>query len=141
MAEYDLSVDQRTLHLGETPFIPYWERSQAQYAQNLLECTGEPIEYDHEDEDYRDNCFFFPEDCVYTPSEKKCSDFPFQKCGLGEDTYDEEDDDDRSDEDMNPELPDIKMLDSAALGDLLEDNLSPPEITSIMYEFPQSETD
>lgn len=34
--------------------------------------------------------------------------------------------------DMIPGLPDIKMLDSEALSDLLEDNLSPPEITSIL---------
>ncbi|PKY03153.1 hypothetical protein P168DRAFT_305480 [Aspergillus campestris IBT 28561] len=34
---------------------------------------------------------------------------------------------------MIPGLPDIKMLDAEALGGLLEDNLSPPEITSILY--------
>ena len=34
---------------------------------------------------------------------------------------------------MIPGLPDVKMLDADALGDLLEDNLSPPEITSILY--------
>lgn len=34
---------------------------------------------------------------------------------------------------MIPGLPDIKMLDAEALSDLLEDNLSPPEITSLMY--------
>lgn len=140
MAEYDLSVDQRTVHLVEAPFSPYWERSKVQYAQNLLESDGEPIEYDHEDEDYRDNCFFFPEDCIYTPSEKKYSGFPFPKCRFEEDVYEEEDDD-RSDEEMIPELPDIRMLDSAALGDLLEDNLSPPEITSIMCELPQPTID
>ncbi|PLN81986.1 hypothetical protein BDW42DRAFT_167802 [Aspergillus taichungensis] len=33
---------------------------------------------------------------------------------------------------MIPGLPDIKMLDAEALGGLLEDNLSPPEITSIL---------
>ncbi|KAK9651242.1 hypothetical protein V6Z96_004416 [Aspergillus fumigatus] len=33
---------------------------------------------------------------------------------------------------MIPGLPDIRMLDAEALSDLLEDNLSPPEITTIM---------
>ena len=33
---------------------------------------------------------------------------------------------------MTPALPDIRMLDTEALSDLLEDNLSPPEITSIL---------
>jgi hypothetical protein len=127
--------------LVQEPFSPYWERSQVQYAQNILECNGEPIEYDHEDEDYSDNCFFFPEDCIYTPSGKNYSEFPFRKCGFEEVVYEEEDDDDRSDEEMIPELPDIKMLDSAALGDLLEDNLSPPEITSIMWVSPEPAND
>ncbi|KAK2752728.1 hypothetical protein FQN55_005857 [Onygenales sp. PD_40] len=34
---------------------------------------------------------------------------------------------------MIPELPGIRMLDTEALTDLLHDNLSPPEITSIMF--------
>ena len=34
---------------------------------------------------------------------------------------------------MAPGLPNIKILDSDALSDLLEDNVSPPEITSILY--------
>jgi hypothetical protein len=33
---------------------------------------------------------------------------------------------------MTPELPDIKMLDAEVLGELLEDNLSLPEITSLL---------
>ena len=139
MTEYHLTMDagpfdQKKAHLVQPRFSPIWERSHVQYAQNLLECNGEPIEYDHEDEDYSDNCFFFPEDCIYTPSDKKYTEFPFNGRGPREDEYQEDDDDDRSDEEMIPEPPDIKMLDSAALSDLLADNISPPEITSIMCD-------
>ena len=34
---------------------------------------------------------------------------------------------------MGSTLPNMKMLDVAALTDLISDNLSPPEITSVMY--------
>lgn len=34
---------------------------------------------------------------------------------------------------MIPGLPDIKMLDAEVLSGLLEDNLSPPELTTILY--------
>ena len=45
----------------------------------------------------------------------------------------QESDTDTNTDTMIPGLPDIKMLDAEALSDLLEDNLSPPEITTIMY--------
>ncbi|KAL4992375.1 hypothetical protein BDW68DRAFT_78036 [Aspergillus falconensis] len=108
---------------------PYWARSQVKYAQDLLDYSPDPIVYEHDDEDYWDNHFFFPEDCSWSPPKDWVLD---------------EDDDDNSEEDiavgecydhdvtMIPGLPDIKMLDAEALSDLLEDNLSPPEITSIL---------
>lgn len=96
-----------------------------QYAQNLLECNNEPIEYSEDDGDYHDNCFFLaPEDCVYHPPKH------LARNNLDETAL-------KSNEDspctMNPVLPDIKMLDPSALSELLKDNLSPPEITSIAY--------
>ena len=93
-----------------------------QYAQNLLECSNEPIEYHDDDEDYQDNFFFFPEDCVYHPRKGSSSSFDVSESENEQDSADE----------MIPELPDIEMVDTAALSDLLEDNLSPPEITSIL---------
>ncbi|EEQ35837.1 conserved hypothetical protein [Microsporum canis CBS 113480] len=120
-----------TLH---TPadFIPVWARSHVKYAQNLLELSDEPIEYD-DDEDYIDNCFFFPEDCVYNPP-------PDLASNPDATAADETDSDTDScclappgdDDTMAPALPEIKMLDTTALSDLLTDNLSPPEITSIL---------
>ncbi|KAJ5669596.1 hypothetical protein N7462_010666 [Penicillium macrosclerotiorum] len=111
---------------SDAPFLPYWARCRTQYAQNLLDCSDEPIEYDHDDEDYSDNCFFFPEDCSWTPPkdwvvEAHCGSNPPVDITVVTDN-------------MIPGLPDIKMLDSEALGDLLEDNLSPPEITTMMYD-------
>ncbi|KAL3437869.1 hypothetical protein BDV09DRAFT_138052 [Aspergillus tetrazonus] len=109
---------------------PYWARSQVKYAQDLLDYSPDPIVYEHDDQDYWDNHFFFPEDCLWSPPKDW--------------VLDDEDDDDNSEEDivvgecydhddtMIPGLPDIKMLDAEALSDLLEDNLSPPEITSIL---------
>ncbi|PGH31542.1 hypothetical protein GX50_05689 [[Emmonsia] crescens] len=104
-------------------FVPVWERSHVKFAQNLLECNGEPIEYDDEEEDFIDNYFFFPEDC-------SCSS-PRTSSTFSTDVTDP-DLDDISPAKMIPELPGIKMLDTEALTDLLEDNLCPPEITSIM---------
>lgn len=126
-------------------FVPYWARCQVQYAQNLLECSDEPIVYDHNDEDYQDNCFFFPEDSSWSPPKEWVvdddnfeteTDTTSDSRGIYDDS---EDYGDYSDSGiMIPGLPDIKMLDAEALGDLLEDNLSLPEITSIMYmaQFP-----
>lgn len=105
-------------------FVPVWERSHVKFAQNLLECNGEPIEYDDEEEDFIDNYFFFPEDC-------SCSS-PRTSSTFSTDVTDP-DLDDISPAKMIPELPGIKMLDTEALTDLLEDNLCPPEITSIMF--------
>lgn len=122
---------------NEPSFIPYWAQCRTQCAQNLLDCSNEPIEYDHDDEDYSDNCFFFPEDCSWSPpkdwvveahcqSAKEIPEIQVEtSASAGQDAPDA----------MIPGLPDIKMLDSEALGDLLEDNLSPPEITTILYEF------
>ncbi|KAJ5595133.1 uncharacterized protein N7459_001341 [Penicillium hispanicum] len=140
MAEYDplpvtdyFSKREPATH-HDAPFLPYWARYHTQCAQNLLDCSDEPIEYDHDDEDYTDNCFFFPEDCSWTPpknwvveahcpSVKEAQTKQLEKSvGSGQDPADN----------MIPGLPDIKMLDSEALGDLLEDNLSPPEITTIL---------
>ncbi|KAJ5216112.1 uncharacterized protein N7498_002519 [Penicillium cinerascens] len=115
-------------------FLPYWARCRVQCAQNLLDSSDEPIEYDDDDEDYSDNRFFFPEDCSWTPPkdwsvEAHCrtiKEIPIiqvqRHTSTGLDATDT----------MIPGLPDIKMLDSEALGDLLEDNLSPPEITTIL---------
>ncbi|KAJ5923237.1 hypothetical protein N7454_008482 [Penicillium verhagenii] len=107
-----------------SPFVPYWARSHVQCAQNLLPSSSEPIEYDHDDEDFQDNCFFFPEDCSYTPPKHWAVDPPrhplknteYQVGLINLAAHSATDD-------MLPELPDIKMLDSEALGDLLEDNL------------------
>lgn len=120
---------------SDAPFLPYWARCRTQCAQNLLDCSDEPIEYDHDDEDYSDNCFFFPEDCSWTPPkdwvvEAHCqSNKQVPEIHIHEDTPVGLDADTDT---MIPGLPDIKMLDSEALGDLLEDNLSPPEITTMM---------
>lgn len=114
-------LPQKPFGIGQLPLLPAW---------NLLEASNEPIEYDHNDDDYRDNCFFFPEDCSWSPpkdwviGEHKSSDAHsgtddcYDNCGTDK---------------MIPGLPDIKMLDTEALTGLLEDNLSPPEITSILY--------
>ncbi|GBF65129.1 hypothetical protein TMEN_7846 [Trichophyton mentagrophytes] len=118
-------------------FVPVWARSHVKYAQNLLELSDEPIEYD-DDEDYNDNCFFFPEDCVYNPPPDLASN---PDASAADETDSDSDslllqddldgDDDDTDDAMAPALPEIKMLDTTALSDLLSDNLSPPEITSI----------
>lgn len=126
---------------NEVGFVPYWARCQVQYAQNLLECSDEPIVYDHNDEDYQDNCFFFPEDCSWSPPKEWVVDNSFDTETETDTTSDSRGTYDETEEyeyysdngNMIPGLPDIKMLDAEALGDLLEDNLSPPEITSIMY--------
>jgi hypothetical protein len=130
----------------EPPFLPYWARYESQCAQNLLDYSDEPIEYDHDDEDYRDNCFFFPEDCSYTPPkdwvethyisvedtpEIQVEEYTTADQDTNRDTTTDIDTDTNI---MIPGLPDIKMIDSEALSDLLEDNLSPPEITTIMYD-------
>ncbi|EGC49239.1 conserved hypothetical protein [Histoplasma capsulatum var. duboisii H88] len=99
-------------------FVPVWERSHVKYAQNLLECDGKPIEYDDEEVDFIDNCFFFPEDCS-CPSLRTSSAFSADVTDINP-------------VEMIPELPGIKMLDPEALTSLLEDNLCAPEITSIM---------
>ncbi|KGO69227.1 hypothetical protein PITC_095490 [Penicillium italicum] len=133
-----------TLSVPTTPppfepiFLPYWARCETKWAQNLLDYSDEPIEYDHDDEDYRDNCFFFPEDCSWTPpkgciAEADCVSLQEEPeiqvevhtPSTGQDT-------DTDTDTMIPGLPDIKMLDAEALSDLLEDNLSPPEITTII---------
>ena len=121
-------------HNDTTTFLPYWARYRTQCAQNLLDCSDEPIEYDHDDEDYRDNCFFFPEDCSWTPPRDWAAE---AHCPSAPDTPERQFQGDVGSNQepagsMIPGLPDIKMLDSEALGDLLEDNLSPPEITTIM---------
>ncbi|EZF73005.1 hypothetical protein H105_04998 [Trichophyton soudanense CBS 452.61] len=117
-------------------FVPVWARSHVKYAQNLLELSDEPVEYD-DDEDYNDNCFFFPEDCVYNPPPDLASN---PDASVADETDSDSDslllqDDlngaDDTDDAMAPALPEIKMLDTTALSDLLSDNLSPPEITSI----------
>ncbi|CAI7644199.1 unnamed protein product [Penicillium glandicola] len=118
----------------EPTFLPYWARYETKCAQNLLDYSDEPIEYDHDDEDYRDNCFFFPEDCSWTPP---------KACIAGADCVSLQEEPEIQVEEytpsvgqdtdtMIPGLPDIKMLDAEALSDLLEDNLSPPEITTII---------
>lgn len=120
---------------NDPPFLPYWARCRVQCAQNLLACSNEPIEYDHDDEDYSDNCFFFPEDCSWTPPKDWVVEAHCQSISEISEAHTETDAPARRDttDTMIPGLPDIKMLDSEALGDLLEDNLSPPEITSILY--------
>ncbi|RJE19344.1 hypothetical protein PHISCL_08316 [Aspergillus sclerotialis] len=133
MTEYEPPVqpgylNQKPQGLFDIPIVPSWARCETKYAQNILESSDEPIEYDHDDEDYRDNCFFFPEDCFWSPPKgwviqtTSSENLPYTADGC----YD------TSDDIMIPGLPDIKMLDADALSDLLEDNLSPPEITSIM---------
>ncbi|KAJ9233572.1 hypothetical protein C8Q69DRAFT_503326 [Paecilomyces variotii] len=110
-------------------FLPSWAASNVQYAENLLECSDEPIEYDDDDEDYQDNCFFFPEDCTLPVRKDSGCEVSDHEYGLLDSL--KSDKSDKTDK-MTPELPDIKMLDTEALSDLLEDNLSPPEITSIL---------
>lgn len=132
VSDYFSKPDPATHH--DPPFLPYWARCRAQCAQNLLDCSDEPIEYDHDDEDYRDNCFFFPEDCSWTPPKDWVVE---AHCNPVKEPSDTRSIDRPAGQvpsaTMIPGLPDIKMLDSEALGDLLEDNLSPPEITTILY--------
>lgn len=123
---------------SDVPFLPYWARCSTQCAQNLLDSSDEPIEYDHDDEDYSDNCFFFPEDCSWTPPKDWVVEAHCQSVKRLPEVHIHELEEDTpvglgaADDTMIPGLPDIKMLDSEALGDLLEDNLSPPEITTMM---------
>ncbi|KAJ6160937.1 hypothetical protein N7470_004333 [Penicillium chermesinum] len=141
MAEFELpvSIPFRDSAPSDAPFLPYWARCGAQVAQNLLASSDEPIVYDHDDEDYRDNCFFFPEDCSWTPPDNFSLDAPRS---ISKESRKEppsshpETAVNRTTDIMLPDLPDIKMLDSEALGDLLEDNLSLPEITTILYAGP-----
>lgn len=135
MAEFKYPV--RSAHLNrkaagvfEVPHLPPWAQSHVQHAQNLLECSDEPIEYDHDDEDYSDNCFFFPEDCSWSPPPNWVIEDDRSEDEIADGTDSEHDCYDNT---MIPGLPDIRMLDAEALSDLLEDNLSPPEITTIMY--------
>lgn len=118
----------------DPPFLPYWARCRVQCAQNLLACSDEPIEYDHDDADYSDNCFFFPEDCSWTPPKDWVVEAHCQSTKEIPEIRVRHVTDTQGTDTMIPGLPDIKMLDSEALGDLLEDNLSPPEITTILYE-------
>ncbi|KAJ5513418.1 hypothetical protein N7463_002970 [Penicillium fimorum] len=119
----------------EPTFLPYWARYETKCAQNLLEYSDEPIEYDHDDEDYHDNCFFFPEDCSWTPPKARIAEedcvSPQEEPKIQEE-YTPSVGQDTDTDTMIPGLPDIKMLDAEALSDLLEDNLSPPEITTII---------
>lgn len=125
----------------EQAFLPYWARYETKCAQNLLDYSDEPIEYDHDDEDYRDNCFFFPEDCSWTPPKDCIAETDYislqEEPEIQAEEYTpstgQESDTNTNTDTMIPGLPDIKMLDAEALSDLLEDNLSPPEITTIMY--------
>ncbi|EAW06594.1 uncharacterized protein ACLA_082850 [Aspergillus clavatus NRRL 1] len=135
MAEFQLPVlshqaNKKAPGVYDIPNLPYWARSDIKYAQNLLECSDEPIEYDHEDEDYQDNCFFFPEDCSWSPPSNWVLDDENSEDDLT--TSSDSDQHDCDGDTMIPGLPNIKMLDAEALSDLLEDNLSPPEITSIL---------
>lgn len=117
--------------LADLDFVPFWARSEVQYAKDLLDYSPEPIEYVHQDDDGWDNCFFFPEDCARAPTP-----FLSSSCETDTDSHtattNPSDVDGALEDKMTPALPDIRMLDSEALGDLLEDNLSPPEITSIL---------
>ncbi|RAH42245.1 uncharacterized protein BO95DRAFT_467050 [Aspergillus brunneoviolaceus CBS 621.78] len=137
MAEFKQPVrpdypSQKPSALPEPPYRPYWERSPVQYAQDLLGYSEDPIEYDHNDRDYWDNCFFFPEDCSWSPPK----DWVIEEhiSSSSSNTAPEACHEPSTDNTiaMIPGLPDIKMLDAEALSDLLEDNLSPPEITSIV---------
>ncbi|PGH11066.1 hypothetical protein AJ79_05108 [Helicocarpus griseus UAMH5409] len=105
-------------------FVPVWERRHVKVAQNLLECSNEPVEYNDEEEDFIDNCFFFPEDCSCSPPNTSSSAFSTN--------VPDPDPGHLNSAKMIPELPGIRMLDTDALTDLLQDNLCPPEITSIM---------
>ncbi|RAK97704.1 uncharacterized protein BO80DRAFT_184204 [Aspergillus ibericus CBS 121593] len=133
MAEYDHPVQpdipshKNSAYL-DPPYRPYWARSPVQYAQDLLGYSEDPIEYDYDDRDYWDNCFFFPEDCSWSPPKG----WVIKKDTLEEDIALGDCHEQYIEDNMIPGLPDIKMLDAEALSDLLEDNLSPPEITSMM---------
>ncbi|KAJ5383788.1 hypothetical protein N7517_001699 [Penicillium concentricum] len=119
----------------EPNFLPYWARYETKCAQNLLDYSDEPIEYDHDDEDYHDNCFFFPEDCSWTPQKDRIAEEDpvlQQEEPEIQEEYTPSVGQDTDTDTMIPGLPDIKMLDAEALSDLLEDNLSPPEITTII---------
>ncbi|KAF5014374.1 hypothetical protein F66182_14665, partial [Fusarium sp. NRRL 66182] len=114
-------------------FVPYWARCRVQYAQNLLEYSSEPIEYDYRDDDGWENCFFFPEDCTRAPVIDRYETDSVQSIDSSDKaSFTLSDVDVDSADNMTPALPDIRMLDTEALSDLLEDNLSPPEITSIL---------
>ncbi|KAK2733386.1 hypothetical protein FQN57_002143 [Myotisia sp. PD_48] len=129
-APTDCSISSSPGWSADPTFLPVWAKSHVQFAENLLEVSDEPIEYYDDDEDYQDNCFFFPEDCVYYPAPDLSTKFDANIVDS-----DSELDLDcicaTSTANMSPALPKIRMLDSSALADLLDDNLSPPEITSI----------
>ena len=134
MAEYDHPVrpdipSQKPSAPFDPPYRPYWARSPVQYAQDLLGYSEDPIEYDYDDRDYWDNCFFFPEDCSWSPPKGWAIEGEALEDNAPRDCHEQ-----YIEEKMIPGLPDIKMLDAEALSDLLEDNLSPPEITSMMCE-------
>ncbi|GIK06970.1 hypothetical protein Aspvir_002623 [Aspergillus viridinutans] len=134
MAEFKYPVrsghlNRKTTGVFEVPHLPPWTQSHVQHAQNLLECSDEPIEYDHDDEDYSDNCFFFPEDCSWSPPPNWVIEDDRSEDEIADGTDSEHDCYNGT---MIPGLPDIRMLDAEALSDLLEDNLSPPEITTIL---------
>ncbi|KAJ5959556.1 uncharacterized protein N7479_006706 [Penicillium vulpinum] len=120
----------------EPTFLPYWARYKTKCAQDLLDYSDEPIVYDHDDEDYHDNCFFFPEDCSWTPPKDYIAEADCvllqKKPEVQVEEYTPSVGQDTDTDTMIPGLPDIKMLDAEALSDLLEDNLSPPEITTII---------
>lgn len=118
----------------DAEFIPYWARCQVQYAKNLLEYSPEPIEYDYDEDDGWENCFFFPEDCTRAPVFDSYETDSAQSIDSSDNasTSTLSDADTDTDDNMTPALPDIRMLDTEALSNLLEDNLSPPEITSIL---------
>lgn len=128
------AVNPQPWYLDQDPhFLPAWARSHVKYAQNLLESSNDPIEYDHDEEDYRDNCFFFPEDCVYRPSATQADGPTLRDWASNPDgTETDSDQESNIDEMSSSMLASIRMLDTLALTDLLEDNLSPPEITSIL---------
>ncbi|KAJ5856335.1 uncharacterized protein N7529_010279 [Penicillium soppii] len=127
-----LSTSHTSRNSFEPTFLPYWARYETKCAQNLLDCSDEPIEYDHDDEAYSDNCFFFPEDCSWTPPKDWVVEANLVSVEAEFQVEDRTPLASPQPDTMIPGLPDIKMLDAEALSDLLEDNLSPPEITTII---------
>lgn len=139
---------------GQWPLIP----KDIDFVSNSYPDGG--IEYDTDDDDY--SSFYFPRDiCDPPPNNGDSHSGPSQNSNgfdpvsdfdklvnLGKEVTEPKEPTEHLDYlaekykatlapgskeiDVNPQLPNVNMIETTALTDLVTDNLSPPEITSIM---------